>query len=237
MSVCVFVTASPARLSNSDSPRNVTSAQSHGDARSVLGWTAACGGILSVYTGGSCAGRRAHPLLPPAPPPPRSLGGLRVGYQEVGTLMLLRSPLLLDENANLGTVMRYEEIGEWGRESWDIGSHLPPPPGQSGGRERLENPGSSLLLSVLPAEFQARTKVSGVPPAHLPTALAPVPRSWPGHLGTFPSGQSPHPKDMEVEPQCQADGPFFCPQCRTGGSSPLGDKEQRGTQKPPPRPP
>ena len=77
--------------------------------------------------------------------------------------MLLRSPLLLDENANLGTVMRYEEIGEWGRESWGIGSHLPPPPGQSGGRERLENPGSSLLLSVLPAEFQARTKVSGVP--------------------------------------------------------------------------
>lgn len=31
--------------------------------------------------------------------------------------MLLCVPLLLDENANLGTVMRYEEIGEWGRES------------------------------------------------------------------------------------------------------------------------
>lgn len=123
-----------------------------------------CGGSSpSPCTGASCAGRRAHPLLPPAPPPPRSLGGLRVGYQEVGALMLLCSPLVLDENANLGTVMRYEEIGEWGREGRGRGGHPPLSPGQSGGGERLENLGFSLLLSVLPAESRAGTKVSGVP--------------------------------------------------------------------------
>ena len=33
----------------------------------------------------------------------------------------------LDENANLGTVMRYEEIGEWGWASGNIWGHLPPP--------------------------------------------------------------------------------------------------------------
>lgn len=76
--------------------------------------------------------------------------------------MLLRSPLPLDENANLGTVMRYEEIGEWGGKSGALGAACPHH-GQNGGGERLENPGWCLLPGLLSGESQAKFKVSVTP--------------------------------------------------------------------------
>lgn len=120
---------------------------------------------------------------PPSPPLtsshvllPRSPGGLQLGYQEAGALMLLCSPLLLDENANLGTVMRYEEIGEWGWESrggaWGAAClHH----GQSGGAERLENLGQG-CYRVYSQKSPKRRPKSQWCPVHLLTALAPVPR-------------------------------------------------------------
>lgn len=69
--------------------------------------------MLSIYATQMSLLAPTHPS--PCSPSEKPLRQIEVRYQEAGSLMLLHSPFAsLDENANLGTVMRYEEIGEWG---------------------------------------------------------------------------------------------------------------------------
>ena len=93
------------------------------------------------------------PLLAPTHPSPRSPSEKPLGQTESqvpggwfsdASAFPLAS---LDENANLGTVMRYEEIGEWGWESGNVQGLLPPN-GHSWGGERLATPGGGHLSRV-----------------------------------------------------------------------------------------
>ncbi|KAK2084649.1 hypothetical protein P7K49_037682 [Saguinus oedipus] len=60
----------------------------------------------------------------------------------------------VDENANLGTVMRYEEIGEWDCESGENGDIWSPLPSwqETWGAERLDNLGGVLQQGLLSEE-------------------------------------------------------------------------------------
>lgn len=124
--------------------------------RPVLGWTV----------------RRIHPDAPAPPQPPAHPRALRGGGRSVGPEVGAHAsapPLSLDENANLGTVMRYEEIGEWG---WPRG------------RCRVgEGPGLHALGRVCHRVCvqkngcsPAKTTVSLTPPFYLLTGLTPLPR-------------------------------------------------------------
>lgn len=134
MGVRVVVIGSPASLSNSESPGNTKSCLgARGDTLSPF-WAALCSPFIPLRHPAPCreastSPTPTHPTPSHALLPRRPLGRLIV-RQVPGSRFSNASAFSLsspDENANLGTVMRYEEIGKPGWESRDIGSYLPPP--------------------------------------------------------------------------------------------------------------
>lgn len=217
MSVCLFVTGSLARLSNSDNPRNVTSAlKTKGmlllDFR--LDFAA-----HSLYSDAPCRETSA-PLPLPTPPHPILRTPSRSPRQQIPTSWGLDASVFslssLDENANLGTVMRYEEIGEWG---WESGCLEPPASttGRVAGGE-ARNPASPLRRMTAPRLSHSFTGRLFIPPDWTHAGPREV---GPDLSAIFPS-EPPllYPKDMEVEPQCPPERLFFCPCYRTRGRTP-----------------